>query len=90
VANSIDGVYRAGVRLGYAFGPNMVYGIGGYAALDADDDSEGYFVGVGGERFVTENVSVGAEILYHEFEDFGLETLEADVTTASIGVNFRF
>jgi outer membrane immunogenic protein len=88
--NGIDGIYRAGVRLGYAFGPNLVYGIGGYAGLDANDDSDGYFAGIGAERFVTENVTVGGEVLYHEFDEFEIDSLEADITTVGLNVNFRF
>jgi opacity protein-like surface antigen len=88
--NSIDAIYRAGVKLGFASGPNMFYGIGGYAGLDADDDSDGYFLGIGGERFVTENVSVGGEILYHEFDEFDVDSLDAEVTTVGLNVNYRF
>jgi hypothetical protein len=35
-------------------------------------------------------MSLGAELLYHEFSDFDLVGLEAQATTAAISVNFRF
>ncbi|ETW13726.1 hypothetical protein ATO8_06836 [Roseivivax marinus] len=93
-AANAEGVLRVGPRLGYDFGRTMVYGTGGYAKAYTDDDavgdSDGYYVGLGTETFLTENVTAGAEVLYHEFDDFDNGGLEADATTANINVNYRF
>ena len=51
------------------------YGTGGYAWADTDSvgDDDGYFVGAGYEHLITDNFSLGAEALYHEFGDFGTD-----------------
>ena len=87
----IDEIARAGLRLGYDAGNVMPYLAGGYAYVDTDNigSSDGYFAGVGVESYVTENVSVGGEVLYHNFEGFD-NGFEADLTTANAFVNFRF
>ncbi len=92
-AANVDGVLRVGPRVGYNFGRSMVYGTGGYAKAFTDEDSvgdsNGYYIGLGSETFLTENVTAGAEVVYHEFNDFEGGT-EADATTANINVNYRF
>ena len=91
VEAEIDSIGRAGLRLGYDAGNVLPYLAGGYAYVDTDNigSSDGYFAGVGVESYVTENVSVGGEVLYHNFEGFD-NGLEADLTTANAFVNFRF
>ena len=91
VAAEIDSLARAGIRLGYDAGNVLPYLAGGYAYVDTDNigSSDGYFAGVGVESYVTETVSVGGEVLYHNFEGFD-NGLEADLTTANAFVNFRF
>ncbi|MEM7709903.1 MAG: outer membrane beta-barrel protein [Pseudomonadota bacterium] len=87
----IEGILRLGARLGYDAGRSLIYGIGGYAETVSDgvEDGEGFFVGGGYEVFVTDRVTVGAEALYHELDDFGTG-IDAEVVTATVGVNFRF
>jgi opacity protein-like surface antigen len=93
--DTLNSIARAGVRAGYAFGPNLVYGTGGYAHADTDDSgsSEGYFVGAGAERFITQNLTAGLEVLYHEFDNFDddeLEDIEAEATSIGLTLNYRF
>lgn len=89
-----DSITRAGLRAGVDLGTNWIYGTAGWANVDTDSatvgDSDGWFAGVGYEVFVANNVTVGAEVLYHEFDDFALGGLEAEATTAAVSVNFRF
>ena len=87
----IDELARAGVRLGYDAGNVLPYLAGGYAYADTDNigSSDGYFAGLGVESYVTESVSVGGEVMYHNFEGFD-NGFEADLTTANAFVNFRF
>ena len=62
-------------RLGYAFGPTLVYATGGAAFIGFDDnvsgsDSDtGWVGGLGIEHKLRENVSIGAEALYYGFEN---------------------
>lgn len=92
---TLDSVFRLGGRLGYELGQDgLLYGRAGYAVADVSDgidSADGYFAGVGYEQFVTESVSAGAEVLYHDFTEFDGDTdLDATATTASLKVNFRF
>lgn len=91
----IDEVLRLAGRIGVTSGANWYYGTLGYARAytsgpAAAGDSDGFFVGVGYEVFVSDEFTVGTELLYHEFSDFDIGTLDADVTTLSFSVNYRF
>lgn len=90
----VESVLRAGLRGGIDLDRNWVYATAGFAQVEtsaaAVGDSNGYFVGVGYEVFLTQQVTLGAEVLYHEFDDFDLGGLEAEATTAAVSVNFRF
>ena len=95
-AAKLDGLLRLGGRAGYDAGNTLVYGTGGFAkAFTSDDaispgDSNGYYVGLGLEQSVTENVSVGGEVNYNKFNDFDVSGMEADATTFDVFVNYRF
>ena len=91
----LENVLRVGARVGYDFGPNLVYGSAGYANADTDDagSADGYFVGLGYERFLTQSVSLGAEAIYHDFNDFdGIDgaNVDAEATTVGLNINYRF
>ncbi len=90
---TVDGIMRAGGRVGADLGRTMAYGTAGYAKAFTDSssigDSNGYFAGVGVETMVSTNVSVGGEVLYHKFDDFDTG-LDADATTANMSLNYRF
>ena len=93
---AIDNVLRVGARVGAASGQNWYYGTAGFAQAYTDADaadpgsSEGYFAGVGYEVAFTDTFTIGAELLFHEFDDFDIDTLEADVTTVGVSANYRF
>ncbi|MEM1064380.1 MAG: porin family protein [Pseudomonadota bacterium] len=93
---SVDSVFRLGVRGGVDFAGNFVYGTAGFAQANTEagaadvGDSDGYFLGVGYEVFLTQNITAGAELLYHEFDSFDLDGLEAEATTFNVSVNYRF
>ncbi|WP_116598634.1 outer membrane protein [Primorskyibacter marinus] len=95
-AATLDKVFRAGLRAGVDLNRTFLYGTGGYAKAFTEDDavslgdSNGYFVGLGAEHFLTEKVTVGGEILYHQFDDFDISDVEANATTANVSVNYRF
>ena len=95
-AASIDEVLRIGARAGFASGRNWYYGTAGYARAFTDagtlnvGDSDGFFAGVGYEVFLVDNVTAGVEVLYHEFDDFDVPGLDAQVTTVGFSLNYRF
>jgi outer membrane immunogenic protein len=60
-------------RLGYAFGPTLLYATGGAAFIGFDEDfgdetDTGWVAGLGLERKWADNVSFGLEGLYYSFE----------------------
>lgn len=93
-AATLDAVTRVGVRGGIDLVDDWVYGTAGWARAQTSGggvgDSDGWFAGLGYEMSVTDAMSLGAELLYHEFDSFDLVGLEAQATTAAISVNFRF
>lgn len=90
----LETVLRVGARVGIDLDRNWLYGTAGYALAETSNalvgDSDGYFAGLGCEVFLTDVVTAGAEVLYHQFEDFDLNGLEAEATTVSLSVNYRF
>lgn len=95
-AASLDEVLRLSARAGIDAGANWYYGTVGWARASVDDpanaigDSDGYFFGLGYEVYLNPNLTAGAEILHHEFEDFDVQGLDAQATTVNVSVNFRF
>ncbi|MEM9350261.1 MAG: porin family protein [Pseudomonadota bacterium] len=94
-AADIDDVFRLAGRVGVSSGPAYYYGTAGFVQASTSGpadagDSDGYFVGAGVEAFVADNITVGGEVLYHEFDDFDISSLDAEVTTLGVNVNYRF
>lgn len=90
---NVDGILRAGGRVGADLGKTLPYFTAGYAKAFTDNDtvgdSNGYYAGLGVERMLTTNVSVGGEVLYNKFDKFDTD-FEADATTANVSLNYRF
>lgn len=83
---------RAGAKVGSA---GLVYGTGGLAFANAeiggvDYSDTGYVVGVGYEQMVTENISVGGEVLYQRVDDFDNTGLDVSGTSIQAKVSYRF
>lgn len=91
-AANVENVFRAKLRGGYKVGNGLIYGTGGYAMAETDvlGSEDGYFIGAGYEHLVTENFSVGGELLYHEFDNFSGTTVDVDATTLQVRGTFRF
>ncbi len=92
---SVDTVLRAKLRGGYKLGNGLLYATGGYALADTNilGDADGYFIGAGYEHMITQNFSLGGEVLYHEFDNFSggnIPDYDAEVTTAQVRATFRF
>ncbi|MEM1237863.1 MAG: outer membrane beta-barrel protein [Pseudomonadota bacterium] len=96
-AASADSVLRVAGRVGTVVSDWYVYGTAGYVELYMDEgtvdtgDSDGYFIGIGYEDYLTDTLTVGAELLYHDFSGFDdIDTLDAEVTTLGVSLNYRF
>lgn len=89
---SLEELFRAKLRAGYKIGDGLLYGTGGFAYADTDDvgDSNGWFAGGGYEHMITRNISIGGEVLYHEFDDFNNSSVDVDVVTVQARATFRF
>jgi opacity protein-like surface antigen len=91
----LDQVLRAKVRAGYDAGSFMPYvTVGAAQAYTSgalgDLDGTGYLYGLGADYRVSDSITVGAEILRHEFEDFADTGIDLDANTASVRVSFNF
>lgn len=89
----VDDVLRVGGRVGYDLGRTMFYGMGGYASADTNlpGDADGYFLGIGTETFVTQNVTLGVESIYHDFGELdGAPNVDLEAATIGVNLNFRF
>lgn len=90
-AGTLDSVARLGLEAGFDAGPALIYGTAGAAAATVEDGSDtlaghGLFYGIGVDYAITSNVTVGAELLQHEFRDFD-DTDDLDVSATTFGIN---
>lgn len=91
----IDQLVRLGIEGGYDLGNALAYATVGLAQIEitdqfgTSDDSSGYFYGIGADIRVTDRVTIGAELLQHEFEDFGFPN-ELEILTFGLNVAFTF
>jgi outer membrane immunogenic protein len=73
LAEDVDYLASVRGRLGYAFGRTLLYGTGGvaFAGFDSNvlDEETGWVAGGGIETKVRENLSLGLEALYYDFDD---------------------
>ena len=92
----IDSLVRFGLEAGYDAGRALIYGTVGYTMMEASvgpqsGDGDGIFYGLGVDYLVSDRVTLGAEILRHDFSDFnGAPGNDLDFTTIGINVAFRF
>ncbi len=79
-------------KLGYDLGRSMVYATAGGAYSNIDDlgSSWGYTGGVGYDYMLTDDLSLGAEILYQSFDDFDGGDTDVDGTSAVVKVSYHF
>ncbi|MFP4044524.1 MAG: outer membrane protein [Rhodosalinus sp.] len=92
-AATLESVARVKVRAGAKVaGSGLLYATGGGAQADADalGTDTGYFLGGGYEQMVTDTFSVGAEALWHEFDDFDDTGVDVNATTIQLRGTFRF
>ena len=89
---TLERVYRLKVRGGYDLGNGLLYATAGGVGADIDGlgYDTGYFVGAGYEHMVTDAISLGGEVLYHEFDTFNDTAIDVDATTFQVRANYRF
>lgn len=93
--DTLDSVARLKLRAGADLGRTLIYGTAGAAHADADIggaslSDTGWFAGIGADYLITDQWTVGAELLTHQFDDFDNSGVDVDATTASVNVGFRF
>jgi outer membrane immunogenic protein len=96
-ADDIDYLSTVRLRAGFAVDNVLFYGTGGVAfagfndRIFKDDTETGYVVGGGIEGKVSQNMSLGLESLYHDFEDVGIKGGgDADVDFWSVRARATF
>jgi outer membrane immunogenic protein len=50
----------------------------------------GWFAGIGADYAINDKWTVGAEVVKNQFDNFDNLGVDADATTASVNVGFRF
>lgn len=99
VVIELDTLAHLKLRAGASVGSAFVYGTAGLAyaemmiapigvPLDLSDTAP--FYGVGADVMVTESISVGGEVLVHNFEDMDDSGVDVDFTTAMLRVSYHF
>lgn len=88
----IDSTARLKGRIGADVGGGLLYGTAGivWATSPELGDDNGYFFGAGYDMLLANNVTVGAEVLQHQFDDYNDGGLDVDVTTLKLRVGFTF
>ena len=104
--NNVDNLLLLNGRLGYAFGPLLLYGTGGYArahvelltpsagaTFHADDDVNGWNVGGGIEYQFTRNVSLAVQYEHVNLQDNHYRLLDSSnnpITDGNLRVDLDF
>lgn len=93
----VDGANLARIKLrgGYDLGDGLLYATGGVGFAQAeiggvDRSDTGWVAGFGYEHMVSDNVSVGGEVLYNQFDDFDNSGSDISGTTLQATVSYRF
>ncbi|MFO8127568.1 outer membrane protein [Yoonia sp.] len=91
-AVEVDSTTRLKGRLGSDLTAGLVYGAAGivWATSPELGDDNGYFIGVGYDAKLMGNAVLGAELLYHDFDDYNDSSLDVGVTTFKARVSFNF
>ena len=88
---NVDNLARLKLRAGYDLGQGLAYGTAGVEkAFTTAGDDTGWIAGLGYEHKLTDNISLGAEALYHSYSNFNGSGVDADGTTLQVKTTFRF
>lgn len=91
-AASIDSVARLKFKAGYDLGNTLIYATAGAARADTSvGDETGPFAGLGVTYRVSDQFSIGGEVLEHRFDDVGgIAGNDVDATTFTLRGSYRF
>ncbi len=90
----VDSLMRLGIEVGYDAGPALVYATLGYTAVDLSlagvdaGDGDGVYYGLGLDYMVSERVSLGVELLRHDFNNINGQGW--DFNTVGLNIAYRF
>jgi outer membrane immunogenic protein len=92
---TLNSVWRAKALAGYDLGTSLLYGSFGYAHatadFDGDDlDGDGWVIGAGWDYLIRENLTIGGELMYHQFNDFGSKGTDLNATTLQAKMTYSF
>ncbi len=93
--DSLDSVARLKFQAGAKMNRALLYATAGAAYADASVGTAslndiGYFGGVGVDYAISDKWVAGAEVLYHQFNDFDNSGVDLDATTVKARVAYRF
>lgn len=92
----IQGIGLLKAKAGYAFDSGvLLYGVGGATYGDAkiagDDFNDwGWTLGAGVDYFVTDTITIGAEALFQQWDEFDDSGVDVDITTLVARVAYHF
>lgn len=87
----VERIERVKLRAGYDFGSVLAYAVLGGARADTSaGDDFGWVAGLGLAHAPDENVSLSAEYLHHEFDDYNNSGVDADADLISLRASWRF
>jgi len=87
--DKMDNLSHIKAKLGYDLGKSLIYVTAGgaYANVDHVGDEWGWAAGAGYDYMIAPNVSLGAEVLYNDFDSFGTfkgDTSKSDLTATTV------
>mgnify|MGYP000032350192 CR=1 FL=1 len=94
--DSIDSVMRATLELGLDTGNAFIYGTAGVhgttvsTGIAIDDMDWGPVYGIGMDYRLNDRMTIGAELLQHEVDDFSGSGADLSFTTLGLNVGFQF
>jgi outer membrane immunogenic protein len=93
--DKLDSIARLKLRAGADLGKTLIYVTAGGAHAKANiagvsHSDNGWFAGIGADYAVNDKWTVGAEVVKNQFDNFDNLGVDADATTASVNVGFRF
>lgn len=85
---TVDSIGRLGLTGGVDLGRALVFGTAGVARIGGDVDQDGYFYGIGMDYALNDRVSLGGQVLRHDFDTTPQGSV--DTTLVQARVSFRF
>lgn len=91
-AATLKSVWRLKARGGYNWDNNLVYVAAGYTDSNTEGlgSDDGWVAGIGYEYRIQSDLSLGAELLYHQFDNYNGSGVDVDATTLQFRAAYRF